>query len=161
MKVITALNGNTDPRRHGEPVVVVVHHTASYSLAAALQELARRKLSYHYVLEHDGLIWKLAPTAEAARHAGVCELADGRIRPVNQRSIGVAWVGGVTETWRPTTWQVGALQELAAELRRAIPSLRWVAGHKDLTRRKIDPRNVDLDELARITGLEPWRRETA
>ena len=160
MKIITALNGNTDPRRYGEPVLLVVHHTGGWSLAGALQELARRKLSYHYVIESDGLTWKLAPVAEAARHAGVCERADGRIRPVNQRSIGVAWVGGVTETWRPTTWQIGALQELAIELRRAVPSLRWVAGHKDLTRRKVDPRNVDVDELARITGLEPWRRQT-
>ncbi len=160
MKIITALNGNTDPRRYGEPVLVVVHHTGGWSLAGALQELARRKLSYHYVIESDGLVWKLAPTTEAARHAGVCERADGRIRPVNQRSIGVAWVGGVTETWRPTTWQVAALQELASELRRAVPSLKFVAGHKDLTGRKIDPRGVDVDELGRITGLEPWRRET-
>ncbi|MCL6567247.1 MAG: N-acetylmuramoyl-L-alanine amidase [Acidobacteriia bacterium] len=161
MKVITALTGHTDPRRYGEPVLLVVHHTGSFSLASALQELGRRKLSYHYVIEQDGLVWKLAPVAEAARHAGVCERADGRIRPVNQRSIGVAWVGGVTESWRPTTWQMGALQELAAELRRGTPSLRYVAGHKDLTRRKVDPRSVDVEELARITGLEAWRRETA
>lgn len=160
MKIITALNGNTDSRRYGEPVLLVVHHTGGFSLAGALQALAKRKLSYHYVIEHDGLIWKLAPTTEAARHAGVCERADGRIRPVNQRSIGVAWVGGVTESWRPTTWQMAALQELAKELRRAVPSLKFVAGHKDLTRRKVDPRNVEVDELARITGLEAWRRET-
>src|ERR1700687_820228 len=53
--------------------MLVLHYTGMQSAAAALDRLCdpAARVSAHYLVEEDGALWRLAPRARRAFHAGV------------------------------------------------------------------------------------------
>jgi len=72
---------------------IVIHYTVTHNVDEAYSALARRGLSYHYVIEKDGTIYQFIDEERAAQHAG-CKGKDPKKCPTsyNQRSIGISLV---------------------------------------------------------------------
>lgn len=90
MKPIEAASPNFGPRRGGaRPDMVVIHHTAMASAAAAAARLCdpRAEVSAHWLIAEDGGLWRLVDEESRAWHAGAGRW--GGARDVNSRSIGI------------------------------------------------------------------------
>jgi N-acetylmuramoyl-L-alanine amidase len=99
MNIIDHPSPNHSPRKPGVRVdTIVIHHTATKSSASgdegALEWLCNNeaRVSAHYLVAHDGLIYRLVPEHLTAWHAGVSCLPWEKQVPgasVNARSIGI------------------------------------------------------------------------
>lgn len=138
------------------PDLIVVHHTAMTSCAAARARLCDpgAAVSAHYLISEHGRIWQLVAEAQRAWHAGAGRWGD--VDDVNSRSIGI-------ELANPGDAPYPAPQMAALEdLMRGIMA-RWriaphrVIAHSDMApARKSDPGpRFDWRRLAR-EGLSVW-----
>lgn len=151
-------------RKPGTAVdTVVLHATAGESLSGAIGWLRKIGLSYHYVIGDgrrkgdyaDGEVVKLVPYTREAFHAGVSFGPQGS--GVNRYSIGICADNrnDGREPW--TDAQVGAAITLIRELRKAVPSLRYLTTHYAVSPgRKSDPRLCPVYEIAEASGLSVW-----
>jgi N-acetylmuramoyl-L-alanine amidase len=108
MNIIDRPSPNHSPRAHNVRVdTIVIHHTATPSTPkgdeSALRELCdgrredangvpRSRTSAHYVIGHDGRVFRLVSEDRTAWHAGVSSLPWEAQKPgasVNARSIGI------------------------------------------------------------------------
>ena len=123
--------------------MVVIHYTGMRSGEAALERLRDpvAKVSAHYMIEQDGLVFRLVDEARRAWHAGV-SFWKGE-RDINARAIGVELVNtGHDHGYAPfPDRQVKALIALLDGMRD-----RWeikdgdIVGHSDVAPdRKLDP----------------------
>ncbi len=135
--------------RGGIAVDTIMVHSTGGSLHGSLEWLShpRSKVSAHYLISKDGVIYKLVPVTRAAWHAGRCRVPDA-----NRRSIGIEMEQLLGDVW--TDAQHDVLVRLVNVLRRAVPTIRYLVGHKEWNNKKIDPYNVDMDELRKELGLE-------
>ena len=133
--------------------------------AAALERLCdpRARVSAHYVVEENGVIWRLVPESRRAFHAGVC-CWEGE-SDLNAVSLGIEIVNPGHE-WgycRFPEVQLASVEALCADLisRHSIPAHR-VVGHSDIAPdRKIDPGELfDWPRLARA-GIGIWPPENS
>jgi N-acetylmuramoyl-L-alanine amidase len=143
MKLVDRPSPNRDSRG-GAPIdILVLHYTGMPSGDAALARLCdpATKVSAHYMIDEDGMVYALVPEEMRAWHAGVSYWAGAR--NINARSIGIELVNpGHEFGYRafPKT-QIAALIELANAIlaRHPIPAWR-VLGHSDVApARKDDP----------------------
>jgi N-acetylmuramoyl-L-alanine amidase len=150
MNLIDAPSPNFDPRT-APPTMIVLHYTGMKSGQAALDRLRdpEAKVSSHYLVEEDGLVFRLVAEERRAWHAGV-SFWRGR-RNVNGDSIGIEIVNpGHEFGYRPfPEAQIESVIALVADIR-----TRWeiedrdIVGHSDIApSRKEDPGE-----------LFPWRR---
>lgn len=158
----------TPGRRHGEPDCIVIHWSAGSGNVEALghyfQNNPHREASYHRGIGRDGVAASYVATTDTAWHAGDGTAWDGG-RRLNERSVGVCLclLGNVSAQWatnhpgrtmkadhrkpgvkakiweRPTPAMVATLRAQLAEIKKAHPSIRYVLGHDDATKGKIDP----------------------
>lgn len=136
---------------------VVLHATAGSTSSGAIATLIQRRLSYHYLVEKDGTVIKCVPTGKVAFHAGVSFGPEGN--GVNDYSIGIALVNRNDGLDPYTAAQMTATKKLVRDLRSAIPTLKWITTHREISwPRKNDPRKFDLFDAARA-GLFAWRRK--
>jgi N-acetylmuramoyl-L-alanine amidase len=157
-------DGRGEPRRID---MLVLHYTGMRSAEAALQRLCdpAARVSAHYVVDEDGVAWRLVPEARRAFHAGLsCWRGE---RDLNHVSIGIEIVNpGHEWGYRPFPEpQMAAVELLCRDIlsRHPIPPDR-VVGHADIAPdRKTDPGELfDWPRLARAAiGIwpEPARRE--
>lgn len=181
----------TPGRRHGEPDCVVIHWSAGSGNVEALghyfQNTPHREASYHRAIGRDGEVASYVATTDTAWHAGDGEAWDGG-RRLNERSVGVCLclMGYVSAQWaanhagrtmiadhrkpgvkakiweRPTPAMVATLRAQLAELKAAHPSIRYVLGHDDVTKGKIDPGpildgvDLGLTELGLTRIVRRW-----
>jgi N-acetylmuramoyl-L-alanine amidase len=140
--------------------MLVLHYTGMRSAAEAVERLcdSAARVSAHYVVEEDGVIWHLVPEEYRAFHAGVsCWEAE---RDLNRVSVGVEIVNpGHEWGYRPFgEMQMQAVEWLCRAIlsRRPIPPQR-VVGHSDIApARKTDPGELfDWPRLAR-SGIGLW-----
>lgn len=152
---------NHDERPPGTPIdMLVLHYTGMASARAALDRLCdpAARVSSHYVVEEDGLVWSLAPEARRAWHAGVSFWRGHRT--LNDRSVGIEIVNpGHEWGYRPfPALQMEAVCDLCLDIlaRHPIPA-RNVVGHSDIAPdRKQDPGELfDWEGLAR-NGVGLW-----
>ncbi|WP_235035083.1 N-acetylmuramoyl-L-alanine amidase [Roseomonas sp. 18066] len=157
---------NHDARPEGTPVdTLVLHYTGMQSAAAALDRLCDpappaplRPVSCHYLVEEDGLVWRLVPEERRAWHAGASFWRGHSL--LNARSIGIEIVNpGHEWGYRPfPALQMAAVAELCLEIlgRHPIPP-RNVVGHSDVAPdRKEDPGELfDWQGLAGL-GIGLW-----
>ncbi len=135
---------NHDERPPGVPVdILLLHYTGMQSAAAAVDRLRdpAARVSSHYVVEEDGLVWQLVPEQRRAWHAGVSFWRGDTV--LNDRSVGVEIVNpGHEWGYRPfPALQMAAVCELCLGIlsRHPIPA-RNVIGHSDVAPdRKDDP----------------------
>lgn len=159
--------------------LVVIHCTELPNLAAArvfgervLYEASGTGNCGHYYIDRDGRTEQWVPPHRVAHH----------VRGHNERSLGIELVNrGRYPDWFDSRHQemtepypadqVAALIALLGELRRELPSLRWVAGHEELdldtvpasdnpslqVRRKRDPGPLfPWPEVLAACGLQPY-----
>lgn len=159
--MIEAPSPNRGERRGGAlPDLVVIHHTAMASAAAALERLCdpAAAVSCHYLIGEDGRVWRLVPEAARAWHAGAG--AWGAVEDVNSRSIGIELANPGPLLGLPpfAEAQMAALEGLLEQVmaRWKIPPARVIA-HSDMAPgRKADPGpKFDWRRLAR-RGLSVW-----
>jgi len=127
---------NFDARR---PNLVVLHHTSSATLNAALKTLTSpaRQVSAHYLIGRDGRIVQLVDERQRAWHAGVSWW--GGFTDINSASIGIELDNTGHEPFPDA--QIDALLRLLGNLRDRyrIPVANYV-GHADVAPgRKVDP----------------------
>ncbi len=134
---------------------VVLHATAGSTAQGAIATLRERGLSYHYLVDKDGSVTKLAGTSRAAFHAG--ESAGPQGPAVNGYSVGVSLVNLNDGRDPYPQAQRMAVEELLGELAVAMPSLRYLTTHYTISPgRKTDPKGYPVAELAAACGLELW-----
>jgi N-acetylmuramoyl-L-alanine amidase len=140
--------------------MLVLHYTGMQSAAAALDRLCdpAAKVSSHYVVEEDGVVWRLAPEERRAWHAGVSYwMGESGLNTV---SIGIEIVNPGHE-WGYRAFpeaQMQAVEALCRDIvaRRRVPAHR-IVGHFDIApTRKADPGELfDWPRLARA-GIGLW-----
>lgn len=161
MKIAERPSPNFDARPGDARIdMLILHYTGMQTPAQALDRLcdSRAKVSAHYVIEEDGVVWRLVPEDRRAWHAGVSSWR-GR-RDINGASVGIELVNpghefGYRAFPEP---QLAALERLARGIlaRHPIPA-RHVLGHSDVAPlRKLDPGELlDWPRLARA-GIGLW-----
>ncbi|MEJ5251921.1 MAG: peptidoglycan recognition family protein [Armatimonadota bacterium] len=134
--------------RGGVTVDTIMLHSTGSTARSALEWLCNpnSKVSAHYVIGKDGTVYKLVPTSRSAWHAGKC-----RVKNANSRSIGIEMEQLPGDEW--TSAQRDTLLRLIRVLSRAIPSVKYLVGHREWNKMKTDP-YTDMNELRKITGLE-------
>lgn len=152
---------NHGPRRDNHGIdMLVLHYTGMADAAAALGRLCdpEAEVSAHYLIEEDGVIWRLVPEDRRAWHAGRSQWAGGA--DVNSRSLGIELVNpGHGPDYRPfPEVQIEALEGLCRLIlaRHPIPPCH-VLGHSDVAPdRKLDPGELfDWRRLA-AAGIGLW-----
>lgn len=140
--------------------MLVLHYTGMRTAAAALDRLCdpSARVSAHYVVEEDGIVWRLVPETLCAFHAGI-SCWDGE-RDLNRVSIGVEIVnpghdGGYHAF--PDV-QMAAVERLCHDIlsRHPIPPYR-VVGHSDIAPdRKTDPGELFAWPRLARAGIGIW-----
>lgn len=140
---------------------VVLHASAGSTLEGAISTLRARGLSYHFLIEKDGTVWKGCPVLGQAHHAGESDGPQGKY--VNRYSIGVCFINENDGRTPITAAQLEAAKRLIPELKPQMYSYKWLCTHWAITvgpdgrARKTDPRLVDVPALASAVGLSPWK----
>lgn len=118
----------------------------------SFSDLRGMRVSSHFLIRRSGALAQFVGIHDRAWHAGVSEFM-GRSR-CNDFSIGVELEGADDQTFEPI--QMQTLARLSASLKRAVPSLRYLAGHSEIAPgRKTDPGPLFdwQDLMARLQGL--------
>ncbi len=120
-----------------EPLMIIIHWTASRSVESALQEFypatvspSRQQLrsagkvnvSAHFLVDKDGSIYQLMPVTWMARHT----------IGLNPLSIGIENVGGGKQSL--TKQQLGSDAWLIAHLKSEFESIHYLIGHNEYLR---------------------------
>lgn len=161
LQAIERFSPNHGPRPEPARIdMLVLHYTGMTTAMAALERLCDpdARVSAHYVVEENGVIWRLVPENRRAFHAGVsCWAGESDLNAV---SLGIEIVNPGHE-WgyrRFPEAQMASVEALCAELisRHSIPAHR-VVGHSDIApNRKADPGELfDWPRLARA-GIGIW-----
>jgi N-acetylmuramoyl-L-alanine amidase len=161
MMVREAPSPNHDERPAGEPVdMLVLHYTGMRTAEEAIGRLRdpAARVSAHYVVEEDGLVWRLVPEERRAWHAGASHWR-GR-EALNGRSIGIEVVNPGHE-WGYREFpalQMAAVCDLCLDIigRHGVAA-RDVVAHSDIAPdRKQDPGELfDWEGLA-ANGVGLW-----
>ena len=162
------------PRR-GATVVdtVVLHASCNDDITTKIGELKEKGLSYHYIIDRNGLPHKCVPYSAVAFHAGNSygphEAARGTSREqdshgnfvemtsVNEYSLGICVVNCNEASDPCSIEQEEACVWLLKELRASLNSLKYITAHYLVSPgRATDPATLDVARIARKTGLEMW-----
>lgn len=156
MKVIVEKTWLPHRSMKDSPTTVVLHATAGKSAMSSIAWLRKIGLSYHFIIERDGTIYKLVPLSKQAFHAGVSVGPNGR--NCNRYSFGVAFAN-TNDGEKITDAQESACEELIWVLKGAHPTLEYITTHRLISPgRKTDPKGYDFIPLAKRSKLRPWRK---
>ena len=125
---------------------VIVHSTFNnsggnfYDIDLVLKQFSTYKVSAHYVIGRDGVIYKVVDEKNVSYHAGKSSLPDGRT-DVNSCSIGIEIMTSYKES--PTEQQVNSLITLINNIKKRH-TINYIFRHSDIAPvRKTDPWNMD------------------
>lgn len=147
--VNTPRNGTYTNRELAKIDQVTLHHTAGPPTQTA-EQIANYHLSrgwpgigYHYLIYPSGEVQQVNRWETVSYHNGV----------TNSRAIGISLVGNYDAN-KPSRAALASLDKLAKGLKRRLPGLRYLSGHKELGRPTACPgRFVDLDKIRQSAGL--------
>ena len=129
---------------------VIVHSTFNnsggnfYDIDLVLKQFSLYKVSAHYVIGRDGIIYRVVDEQNVSYHAGKSSLPDGRI-DVNSCSIGIEIMTSYKES--PTEKQINALIALINDIKKRH-TINYVLRHSDIAPvRKTDPWNLDWSKF--------------
>jgi N-acetylmuramoyl-L-alanine amidase len=144
MKIIDRPSPNHAPRPQGGPVDILVLHYTELPLGESLDILSddkrEHRVSAHYVLAEDGIVYRLVTDERVAWHAGR-SCWRGR-EALNASSIGIEIVNLHGDRHDYPSQQIAALIELCRAIIARHPAIvpQNVVGHSDIApKRKIDP----------------------
>ncbi len=163
MRIVERPSPNHDTRGGQAIDILLMHYTGMRSGEEALKRLCDPnaepgRVSAHYCIDEDGVIYRLVAEEQRAWHAGVASWAGES--NINARSIGIELVNpGHEFGYRPfPEAQMVSLIALSKDIlqRQAIPARR-VLGHSDVAPlRKEDPGELfDWQRLA-AEGIGVW-----
>ena len=142
---------------------IVIHWTAGNSLKQDISTIKTTGLGYHFIIDKDGKITQCKPISERTSHAGKSYGPQGLY--VNQYSIGISFTNSVngieSDEWTPK--RLGAIKDLVLDLKKAIPTLKWITGHHWISpKRKIDPytfpfNSFIMDTDINAAGFKLWK----
>ena len=122
--------------------MIIIHYTETENLKHAIDLLTgdNRKVSCHFIIDFDGIVYNLVHITKRAWHAGISKWKN--LDDINSRSIGIEIVypGEVSQCSYNKT-QINSLLKLLKQLKKEfrIPSQN-ILGHSDVAPlRKIDP----------------------
>jgi hypothetical protein len=131
-------------RNEPEVDTIVLHHTALATTGNSIRTLRLRGMSYHYIIDEDGVVIQAVPFIRTGRHAA----------GANKTSIGIAFVGGASRAWAPNEKQRAAANDLIVSLLRTHPTLHYIVGHGDIRDTNAgEPYGLGLETIAAETGL--------
>lgn len=115
-----------------------------YSLEGLIKEYQQYGVAPHYLIDRQGIIYRLVEERNAAYHAGVSQTPDGR-KNVNEFSLGIEIMN--TKKDSPTEEQYAALKSLIDFLRENY-KIEYILGHNQISPgRKDDPWNFDWKKI--------------
>jgi len=134
---------------HNRTIDVIIIHSVfnnsggdNYDIDLIIKQFNRYRVSSHYIIDRNGVVYRLVDDKNIAFHAGKSILPDGRTA-VNKCSIGIELITSFTES--PTEEQIKALVELTSQLI-AKYEIKYLLRHSDIANeRKTDPWNFDWD----------------
>jgi N-acetylmuramoyl-L-alanine amidase len=161
MQAIQAPSPNFDARPKDTQIdILLLHYTGMENAKDALTRLCdpAAKVSAHYTVDEDGILYSHVPENARAWHAGKSYWAGGR--DINGRSIGIEIVNpGHEFGYRPFAQaQIGAVVHLSKDIlsRHPIPACR-VLGHSDVApARKLDPGELFPWGTLALSGVGLW-----
>ena len=144
-------------KSHGQlknPTGIIVHATAGASGQSSVEWLSRGSLGYAFIIERDGSVITCIPKELVAYHAGKSIGWDGP--NCNSYTIGIAFANMDNGRDPITKAQLDTLAELVADLKRKVPSLKYISTHKWVSPgRKVDP-VLWSPTGTHFEGLEIW-----
>lgn len=153
MKIVQTKGWLPTRARRRDPSTVVIHATAGGSATSSISWLQKIGLSYHYIIERNGTVYKCAPISRVAFHAGKSFGPEGP--NVNDYSIGIA-LANRNDGEPYTQAQMDALRDLLAAIK--TPGLTWITTHYLIAPgRKNDPKGFPFKEFVKGTGYTPWK----
>ena len=161
MECVAAPSPNFDARPANMPVdILLLHYTGMQTAADALTRLCDpdAKVSAHYTVDEDGIIYAHVPEDARAWHAGLSYWAGER--DINARSIGIEIVNpGHEFGYRAfPERQIESVIALSQDIfaRQPIPPER-VLGHSDVApARKVDPGELFPWGALSLEGIGLW-----
>jgi N-acetylmuramoyl-L-alanine amidase len=143
--------------RHASTTTIVLHATDGKSAGSSISWLRQIGLSYHYIIERDGEIFKCVPISRVAFHAGRSVGPEGP--NVNGYSIGIAFANYESGQEKITAEQIVACAELVQDLSAGswvsfLTTHYWVSPG-----RKTDPSmlpKADIFRMAKAAGIRVW-----
>lgn len=139
------------------PDVVIIHsvYNASggneYDIPLIINQFKRYNVSAHYLIDRNGLIYRLVPDKDIAYHAGKSSLPDGSTN-LNSRSIGIELVTNLTDSI--TAVQTQKLVHLVRYLQVKYP-VKYILRHSDIAPgRKSDPWNFNWESFLAVLKTE-------
>ena len=140
-----------------QPVDTLVLHYTELNLEESLRVLRSGGVSAHYVLDVDGVAYKILDADKVAWHAGLSTWR-GRAA-VNARSIGIEVVNLNGNRYPYPAGQIEALIELCQVIIAENPAILQgnIVGHSDIApRRKVDPGVFFPWKLLAEAGIGVW-----
>lgn len=132
--------------------VIIIHsvYNASggdlYDVNLIIKQFAKYKVSSHFLIDREGVIYQMVKEKDIAYHAGASRLPDGSTS-INSRSIGIEIITSCDEA--PSALQMDASVKLATYLKEKYP-VKYVLRHSDIAPgRKTDPWNMNWEEFVR------------
>jgi N-acetyl-anhydromuramyl-L-alanine amidase AmpD len=134
---------------------VIVHSTFNnsggnfYDLEKIIGQFRRYGVSAHYIIDRNGVIYRLVDEQNISFHAGKCVFPDGSSNG-NMRSIGIELMTSFTES--PTEMQMRSLLLLVSNIQQR-EKIKYVLRHSDIApERKTDPWNFNWEEFLKELG---------
>lgn len=143
-----------------KPNFVIIHHTAQASCAQTLKTFTdtASKVSAHYVICKDGLVYHMLNDYLRAWHGGAARW--GSLTDINSASIGIEIDNNGVDSF--SSVQIGTLLQLLGNLKKAyaIPAANFI-GHADIApARKIDPNVTFPWKTLADAGFGLWWGDT-
>lgn len=134
---------------------IIVHSTynsdsgGKYDIDLIIKQFSHYRVSSHYVIGRDGIIYRLVKEKDVAFHAGKSQLPNGQTG-LNSRSIGIELMTSKEEA--PTEQQIKSLTILINDIKKRY-KIEYILRHSDIApNRKTDPWNMDWDGF--LQGLK-------
>ena len=127
---------------------IIVHSTYNsdggekYDIDLIIKQFSHYRVSSHYVIGRDGVIYRLVKEKDVAFHAGKSQLPNGQTG-LNSRSIGIELMTSKEEA--PSEQQIKSLTILVNDIKKRY-KIEYILRHSDIApNRKTDPWNMDWE----------------
>mgnify|MGYP003627573699 FL=1 len=147
--------GNANPvyneTRPLDPVGIVIHYTVTWTASDAVSVLAKRGLSYHYIVDKDGSVTQLVnPNTRAIHdpktnksHIGLAfvNLGNDKANAGKRTAPPLSeWIDAKGSKWEPyPDAQIKAGKGLVSDLVAAYPKITEILEHAESSSKKLDP----------------------
>ncbi|MFA7466382.1 MAG: N-acetylmuramoyl-L-alanine amidase [Parcubacteria group bacterium] len=117
-----------------------------YDVEKLIDEYKEYGVSPHYLIDREGIIYRLVEDKNIAYHAGESETPDGR-NNVNNFSLGIEMINNKSDEYEKKQYE--AVNRLIGYINRNY-DIKYVLGHSEIASgRKTDPWNIDWKKIER------------